>query len=108
MTKELALQYGLSESQMSRVRRGLRWAKLDNREGGLMATQRCMDCGEWVKHNQLGSYREVKGFELLRAKGGGNAIAFRQETGGVLCGPCGEQRKVRDKHGVTANQTALI
>lgn len=73
-----------------------------------MATQRCMDCGEWVKHNQLGSYREVKGFELLRAKGGGNAIAFRKETGSVLCGACGEKRKVQDKYGISPAQTSLI
>lgn len=68
---------------------------------------RCIDCGEQVKDGLLGSYREIKGWEKVRSKGGGNAIALRKETGFVMCGGCGERRKLHDRAGITQGQTSL-
>lgn len=69
---------------------------------------KCADCGEPVKPNQLGAYREVSGWAKIRNKGGSNAIALREETGRMICGGCGERRKLNDRWGVHAEQGTLI
>lgn len=68
----------------------------------------CEMCGAVVKPNQIGSYRQVSGWEKVRTGGGANAIVLRAETGKVMCGGCGERRKLNARWGVVDGQGSLI
>jgi hypothetical protein len=61
-----------------------------------------------VRPGQIGSYREVKGWEKIRPGGGANQIGMRHETGFLLCSGCGERRKMNARRGIDPGQETLI
>jgi len=61
-----------------------------------------------VDPNRVGTYREVTGWEKVRAGGGANAIVLRQETGKLMCAGCGERRKLNARHHVSNEQESLL
>lgn len=60
----------------------------------------CCYCGEPA----AGDFREVTGWEVLRAQGGANQIVGRKETGRVACQSC--IRQIKD--GVTPGSAKLF
>jgi len=70
---------------------------------------RCEDCGKQVHPHGGGFYREVTGWEKVRgAMGGANQIVLRKETGRLLCGGCGERRKLHARMCVSPEQGCLL
>jgi hypothetical protein len=54
--------------------------------------QRCCDCGEPVQPGRF--YREIMGWERIRAQGGANMVTMRHETGRVRCIVCADLAKL--------------
>jgi hypothetical protein len=73
-----------------------------------MPPLRCLDCNDLVDPQRVGIYRQVIGWEKVRTGGGANAIVLRKETGDLLCGGCGERRKLHDRMGIQPGQETLI
>jgi hypothetical protein len=67
-----------------------------------------MDCNDLVDPQKVGNYRKVEGWEKVRAGGGANAIILRKETGDLLCGGCGERRKLHSRMGIQPGQDSLL
>lgn len=68
----------------------------------------CVVCGEVVNPNENGTYREVRGWAKVRGPGGTNSVAMKQETGALMCPPCGERRRMQFKAGIDPEQQSLI
>ena len=69
---------------------------------------RCEDCGEPVRPDGLGTFRQVTGWEKVRGKGGANQIVLRKETGKYLCGGCGERKKLHARMNIPEGQQSLL
>lgn len=68
---------------------------------------KCVGCGAELAINQTGSYREIRGWEMIRAKGGAHAISLREETGRVMCRGCVERKKLNERAGISDDQTSM-
>lgn len=73
-----------------------------------MAKLECIACGDPVDPSTVGVYREVTGWEKVRVGGGANQIVLRLETGQLMCGGCGERKKLNVRWGVDEGQGSLI
>jgi len=49
--------------------------------------ERCVFCDAEIPPGAT-SYRQVVGFEKLRARGGANSVTLRETTGFYACHPC--------------------
>lgn len=73
-----------------------------------MPPLRCLDCNDLVDPMKNGVYREVVGWAKVRGPGGTNSVMAKKETGNLLCGPCGERRKLHASWGIQEGQGTLI
>lgn len=52
----------------------------------------CEACGDEFDDRAQGTWREVRGWTVVRSQGGANAVRDRRETGRALCPRCGTAR----------------